>query len=359
MAVAWVANGNVVLSTFASLCCLWFFLRYVDGGAWRLFYYGASLFTFVTAILLHPETSNVLVVLVLSYLLLRATSMRELRTAGAWVPFIPFLLIEIGFFIVQALAREENVYQSTFFKLGPHMIDNYARYTALALDPYRAQPSPFLPDLTPITGWRTLLPVASGLAAGATILFIERSRPRAGTFALLWFLLAVLPLSTWTAGAFSRKLYGAGPGLALAVAMFAVSAWDFLPERLQAGLRYLVPIHVLFLIGVISMGMRVLEMTGPFGRAAEEYRTVVAEVRAKYPTIPEGSRLYLAGVPWPMIVFGPDSAGLVSAVQLYYGNIEIIALADPAQLPLFADQPTSKDAVFQYRCPPVCQPPVN
>lgn len=357
VAVAWVANGNVVMSTFACLSSLWLFLRYLDGGASRRVYYIASFLAFVAALLLHPETAYLAALPVLSYLLLRTTSLAELRSVRAWAQFIPFFVMEIGFLVVQALAREANAFQSRF-ALGPHMLDNYARYTALALDPYRAPPniSPFARDLVPITGWRTLLPLASGLAAGTALLFFERRRPHAGTFALLWFILAVLPLSTWTEGAFARKLYGAGPGLALAVAIFAVSSLDLVTARLQTAVRYLAPCTLLLLVTIL-MGARVLEMTGPFGSYTDEYRTLVEDARASYPTLPEGSRLYLAGVPWPMLIYGPDSAGLASAMRLYYGDIEIFAVADHGQLEQLPHPPRANDAVVRYHCPPVCQPP--
>jgi len=360
VAVAFVTNGIVVMSTFVYLSSLWLFLLYLDGGDRRRVYYAGAFLTFVAALLLHPETSYLVALLVLSFLLLRATSLAELWSVRAWGQFIPFFLVEIGFLVTQTLAHNANAAQSSF-QLGPHMIDNYARYTALALDPYRALPNinPFARDRVPITSWRTLLPLASGLAMGAALLFFERRRTNAGTFALLWFILAVLPLSTWTAGAFARKLYGAGPALALTVAIFAVSAWDILPSRLQAGLRYLVPVHFLFLLVAVSMGIRVLQMTGPFGQAAEGYRTLVAEVRAEYPTIPEGSRLYLAGAPWPMVLYGADAAGLASALQLYYGNIEIIAVSSPEGLAQLPEPPTPNDVVFIYHCPPVCQPPLG
>ncbi len=361
VAVVFVTNNVVVIGTFAYLSSMLLFLLYLEGGAKRGVYYVGSFFAFVAALLVHPETSFVFAILVLSYVLLQATTLAELRSVRGWAALVPFLLVEIGFLVTQAKVREATAFQSTSFKLGPHVAGNYVRYAALALDPYRlrVQTYWFSQDPGPLSDWRTLLPVASGVAATAFLLFLERKRPRAGTLALVWFVLAVLPISTWTAGAFARKLYGAGPALALAVAIFAVSAWDALPSRLQGGLRYLVPTHFIFLLIVVSMGLRVLQMTGPFGDAAGGYQTLVEEVRREYPTIPEGSRLFLAGVPWPMVVYGADSAGLASAMRLYYGNIEVIAVSDPAQLGRLPVPPKPKDVVFQYKCPPICQPPLG
>jgi hypothetical protein len=363
VAVAFIANNlaAAVISTFAGLSSLWLFLLYLDGGTRRRVYYAASFLTFVAAILLHPETSYLVALLVLAYVLLRASSLRELLSVRAWAQFVPFLLIGIGFLVTQTLAREASTYQSHNFQLGQHMMGNYVRYTALALDPYRvpASMSNFQIDLAPLSDWRTVLPVASGAAAGAALLFSERRRPHAGTFALLWFILAVLPLSTWIEGAYGRKLYSAGPALALTVAIFAVSAWDLIPARLQAGLRYLVPTHYIFLLVAISMGIRVLQMGEPIGQGAEGYQTLVEEVRHSYPTLPEGSRLYLVGVPWPLIYGSADSSGLASAIQLYYGDIVINAVVSPNQLAQLREPPTSKDVVFQYHCPPVCQPPIR
>ena len=358
VAVAWVVNGNAVMGTFAYLSSLLCFLHHLDGGARRRFYYGASLLAFVAALLLHPETSFAIALFPLSYVLLRAGSLRELLSVRAWTQFLPFLVIEIGFAVTIKLVRQANIDQAMIFKIGPHMAGNYAKYAALALNPYRASTDLFAPDSIPLNDMRTLMTLAGGVAAGVALLFFERKRLGAGSFALGWFLLAILPETTWIAGAFARKLYGVGPGLALAVAVLAVSCWDRVAPRLRGGLRSVAPAVLLFLVTML-LGARVLMMTDAFRKDAEGYHYMVEQVRTSTPVLPEGSRLYLVGVPWVMLVGGNEALGLASALRLYYGDIEIFVVVSDEQLARLPDPPRANDVVFRYRCPPICQPPLN
>ena len=359
VAVAFVTNGIDVMCTFAYLGSLWCFLCYLDGGARRRVYYGASLVAFVAAILLHPEAAYLPGLLVLSYLLFKADSLQRLRSPAAWSPFVLFALVEAGFVAAQILAREASSLLPTF-EVGPHMAGNYARFTALALNPYRASASenPFRNDLAFPLGWPTLLPLLSGVAAAGILLFFERRRPGAGTFALLWLILALLPLSMWIYGASPRKLYTAGPALALAVAIFTVSCWDRVSVRLWARVRLVAPVVAALLI-VPLLGVRVLEMTRAFDERTQTYHDLIVQLRTGQPAVPEGARLYLVGVPWTLTLLGSDSAGFVSAVQLYYQGTEVIPLVSDKQLAAVADPPRANDVVFHYQCPPVCQPPLN
>lgn len=358
VAVAFVTNNIVVFSTFAFLTTLLLFLRYLDGGARRLWYYGASFTLFIAALLLHPETLPLFAVLTLALVLLRSDGLRRMRDVRSWVPLAPFLAVATGYVIVQALAREaEPTGFQTTFKLGSHIASNYIRYVAFAIDPFRAAPEnvPFLADAHSLGGLRTMVPFASACAAAVLLLAVNRSRPYVSLFALCWFLLALLPLTTWTAGAFARKLYVAGPALALLVAYLFVTVGDYLATRTRLRLSYLA--LPLALIIAIPLGIRVTEMTNAFYDATGEYRTIIGQVRQSDAQVEEGGRLYLVGVPWIMIIWGPDSAGLASGIRLYRDNVPVDMVVNEAQLELLPVPPGPNDVIIRFQCPPICQPP--
>lgn len=358
VAVAFVNNNIVVFSTSAYLGSLALFLHYLDGGVRRSWYYAASLLSFLVALLLHPETAQLFAVLVLAFLLLRSSGFREALDLRRWLPFLPFLAVEVGFLGVQALARQAIDYQTTF-QLGDHMVDNYVRYAAFAVDPFRAVTAhvPFQADSRSLEGWRTWLPLVVAGVPVFWLLAVSRSRPYVSLFALCWFLLALLPLSTWTFGAVSRKLYVAGPAMGLLGAVLLVTVLDYLADKTPLRFSLMAPLCALIII--IPFGARVIEMTGRFEDEAAGYQLLIDEVRQSDTAIPDGARLYLVGVPWNYIAFSGAYRAVQNSFQLYYGLNSVYLTVTDEQLRELDVPPVPGDIIFHYECPPVCQPPIQ
>ena len=202
--------------------------------------------------------------------------------------------------------------------------------------------------------------LASIVLAGVPVLWllvVSRSRPYVSLFALCWFLLALLPLSTWVLGTSSRKLYVAGPAIGLLGATLLVTVTDYLADRTPLRFPIFAPLCALIII--IPFGARVIQVTGNFHDDAAEYQYMIDEVRQSVTTAPEGGRLYLVGVPWNYLYPGGRFRAVVSGLQLYYGSVSIYGAVNYDLLMELDVPPGPDDIIFRYKCPPVCQPPLR
>ena len=311
-AVSWIAAGNAVLEMLPYLASLWLFLKFLDGGPRRLWYYGGSFAAFVLALLFHPEALVLTVLIVLAYGLLYARGTRDLRAVGPWLRLVPFVVTAIAYFQIQSWVRDHSLTQSVAFGFGPWFDDNYRRYLAMAIYPY---------DLSTSFTYtsRHLVATIAFLLISLTVGVAGPRRGHATTFVLYWFYLSLIPLSTFILGADARKLYTAGPSLAILLAMFGVILWDARPRRLESWATGLaVALVVALTVGTI---WRANETQEPIGSSTRNGRLLLDQVREQYPTLPSDSRLVLVDVPWTLVLFGDTR--LQAALHIYYGDIEV------------------------------------
>lgn len=333
-AVTWITAGNSVLATAAYLASLWLFLKHLDGGPRRLWYYGASLLTFVVALLFHPETLVLTALIVLAYGLLYARSLRDLLAIWPWLRLVPFVVAAIAYYQIQSWVRDRIPLQTMNFGIGEWFDANYVANMALAIFPYDI-------DTT-----------GEFIAAGALVLIsvivalahTKPNKPYAAIFVGYWLFLWFLPLSTLLLGVEGRKIYSAGPPLAIMVAMFGATLWDARPRRLggwETGLA--LALVMLLMSAAIWHGNEPKDIDR--SRAAV-HKGLVDQVREAHPSLVPGTRLYIVDVP-----FGFRNEFMAQAVQLFYRDVEVRAfrnetLFTQAQIKLADD-----DVVFHYRLP--------
>ena len=365
-AVAWITNNVAIFAMFFALSSLLLFLKYLDGGATRSRYYGASFLALLIALLLHPESMTILAIMGLSFALLYPRRPGELWSARAWAPIVPHMVLGVFFFGLYLLVREDNFFQLTSFRIGPHIYENYLHYSALAGNPFGVGSTINLDNWETsiqLENWRTIVPIIGVLLISVYLLVTKRSHSR--TLAVLWFYLALLPLSTWLAGAQPRKLYVAGPAFALMIALTAVSFWDWAATRRPVN-GYRTPVLVflpLIAVGVFGfvLSLQTSQMIDPphmaratlTGLSGESYQEMVNQVRQTYPSLPEESRLDLVGQAVP-ILFGALDPRMVAAVRLYYGEIEVVGAKTLEGLPPLPGHLHGSNFVVVFECPPLC-----
>ncbi len=339
--LTWVAAGNTVLTTLPYLASLWFFLKHLDGGPGRLWYYGGSFAAFVLALLFHPEALVLTVLIVLAYGLLYARGTRDLLALGPWLRLVPFVVTAIAYFQIQSWVRDHSLTQSVAFGFGPWFDDNYRRYLAMAIYPY---------DLSTSFTYtsRHLIATIGFLLISLTVGLAGPRRGHATTFVLYWFYLSLIPLSTFILGADGRKLYTAGPSLAILLAMFGVVLWDARPRRLESWTAALALVLItVFTIGTIWRGFETRAAVNHFTFHSKE---LVEQVREAYPTLPPDARLYLVDVPPKLVLFG-DSR-LQASMHIYYGDIEVRGFKNEEEYLSSNLEPSEDDVIFHYSYPP-------
>ena len=335
-AVAWITAGNSVLATVSYLASLWLFLKHLDGGPRRLWYYGASLFAFVASLLYHPETLVLTALIVLAYGLLYARSLRDLLAVWPWLRLAPFIVTAIAYYQIQSWVRDHSFTQTTGFGIGDWFDLNYVTNMALAIFP------------------QNLDTAGEFIAAGALVLIsvivalshTKPNKPYAAIFVGYWLFLWFLPLSTPLLGVHGRKLYSAGPALAIMVAMFGATLWDARPRRLGGWATGLA-----FVLVVTLMSAAIWRGNAPrdFTRdSAIRFEELVDQVREAHPSLAPEARLYIVDVPGQLLIFGDSHVR--NAVQLYYGDVEVRAFPNEKEL-MQAVKLTDDDVVVYYRDP--------
>lgn len=309
LTVAWIANGNPLMANLASMAALWLFLKHLDGGRRHYLCYGGSLLLLTAALLTHPETIIIVVMIVLTYGLVYARTLREPPAVRTWLELTPFLLLAIASMGIQNWVRDESGILQNTYSFGPHMYDNILRFMALSVYPIDAEQGTEY-------SWQHAIASVGMLLATIGLLTSQRRQPYPALFIIIWFYLSLITLSVSpTVGAPGRKLYAAGPSLAMVLAMLAVAVWDARPQRFEALSQLTAAVLVLLLVLGLSVG------ASQAARKADQYslsiKHLVDEFREAYPNqLPEDSRVFMAGVPWQLRT---NRAQVRIAIQLYYG----------------------------------------
>ena len=368
-AVAWITNNVAVFAMCSSLSSLLLFLTYLEGGRRRQALYGASFVAMVVAMLLHPEAVVLPLILVLSFFLLYAKGLEKGPSLRTWWFLVPHLYVGMGIFVVQLWAGQYSDFEVTSFSFGSHLFENFFQYLALAGNPFGT-------DLAHLEHWRTLIPLVGVVLVSVYLLAVERRRRPVVVLLLVWFYLTVVVLaSPSTFDARPRKLYAAGPPLAMILALAGVSLWDWLAARgISPSTRRDRPrplrrrgswlptprspysrapalLLALAVAALVALPWRTSQVVEPEnlakwthsgGVSSERYKAIVKKVRETHPVVPQGGRLELVGRSVP-IVFGVLNPKLVDAIQVYYDDdVAVIGAKTPEDIRRYPPLPASR-----------------
>jgi hypothetical protein len=268
-----------------------------------------------------------------------------LRWRG-WLPFLPFWLVTIPWFLIQWHVRDIYNMEGGF-KLGWHMYGAFGQYFGFSI-------LPILPEDWNLLGLSghdyrlALLMVASVVVIGLLLLLLERRRwPYLGVFAVWWYIAALALDTTGVLPAPAAQLYM--PGLSLA--FFLVLAWvwgrdvleEFAPQVLAIAAK-LAP-AALLIVFVAAIGLD-LNHQDQSQKRSDVNRAFVTQLRDTYPSLPQGSRLFIIGVPFNLHVFNGDA--MEALVELYYGDVSAVAIA-PKDRPIVEANMGPNDHIFQFQ----------
>ena len=346
-AVGWISNNNALMATCVSLAAFWCFLRAQDGERLRRVWYGASVFGYAASLLLHPEVGSLLVALIAYRFFVQLDDWRRALEWRRWLDLTPFVAVAAVYFAIQRwMTSQGHLPQADEFAFGWHMLRVFFGYVSMSVYPTPA-------DQHALPTWRHVLAaVALSLAIVALLAMRSRRRPYVAAFAVVWYAAALAPLSTayfpdFLVDISARKLYVAGPALALVLALLVTPLIELAARQREqllaaAGTGAL----LLLLVGYVLAGRLVVDRQEDLAWASDQSEAYVRALQEAHPTIPEGSRLHVVGLPaYLAILTGFYDEYVVSLVGMHYQGIEVVVERDTA----FEQDLGPSDVVFRYQ----------
>jgi hypothetical protein len=334
----WIARGNTVMVTFTYLLTLLAFMKYMDGGRFRALYFSGAVIGFAAAILYHTTALSLVAVLP-AYAFLIAGRPADAIRWRSWVRFTPFFVMTAIMGFIQ-----RDVGLGDAFKTGSFQYGSLAQYLGVALLPILPQDwAQFLWG-----GPETLIHLhmaSSVVMIGFTLLLLDRRRepPYTGVFAVVWLFALIAPNTTSSlvgpiTGIIPAQLYLPGTSLGVFAVLVAREVHRLLSPTLARRAASLIPLVAVGLIAFYA-GLTLVHQDRESFFASQD-RLFVAQLQEELPPPIPGATLYVASPPQNLVAL--TTVGLVSAVHVYYGDVDVklvsrkeaiyIKAADPTQL---------------------------
>lgn len=329
--VSWIADIGTPLSTLAALLSFLFFMKSRDTDPSSVNWLIASFYLFGASVFFHQQTLSWAAVFVAYFFLLDRNGVRDRWNPRRWAVLSPFLaLAGIAYYFQRAILVETPGNQASF-TIGTHMLTRFKNYSSNALFPVFADWSE-----VHFIAFVSFLVILLSVVLMARLRRTKDFHPNFGLFAAIWFLAALAPLLTpvlpggdlfgniSTVGLFKRKLYVAGPSLAILLVAFGSLVKDFIPTRFAIHARVLaVPLLIAALFGAMNQAIPDRDGSGEF---AEIYEDFIVALQTEHASIPEGGTLYVVNAPPTLLVFTDQY--LVSSVQAFYGKVRVVAISE-------------------------------
>ena len=343
------------------LICFAAYLKYMERRHYG--WYALSLVAYSAGLLHHQEIFLLPIPLVLWYVLTRCHSIKDVVRAETWLQFLPLAAITLVFLFVQGYNTSESGFDQFFrpttqaveFFLGSLAISVYPRnfvdvgWSHLSIDIV-------LVLVLGLVAWkrpqqRVILAVMTAWYAASLALSVVFFGGAAGS----------APLAVIT-----RKIYSAGPALAIAAAVCLDALWSLIRPRIPQSL-IVVPSVVLGIVALALAFEIKQDLVGPLAADARTNKSFYRALIQQYPQLPEGSVLYLAGTP-PNLFFPACPQGRVvraepprtvnsfcyldNLIAAMYGvSVQPIPITrEQARDPAYVQSLGNDAAVFCYRC---------
>jgi hypothetical protein len=319
-AVAWISSFNSAALPLMLGSWLVFLTATRDKASnWRRLWAAAALLAL--ALMFRETAVSLLAPIGLWYILMqRRDDWRAWRT---YLPFVPYALVCAVYFVIRTKLFTEPAANSDIYRLDGSFPEHWWYLVKSALLPFRE----------PVLGWRVRAQeVAGSLLLLSLLPFVLLRRWRYVAL-IIGLVASITPSAGNTLGVGQRYLYCSTPLVALVLGMLAADAREWFEAR--RGPR---PAPPLVPIGLATFAI----VTGIYlvwdrnanwvDGGPERQQAWADELRAEYPTLPDGGVLYCVNVPLELAIY--DGAELAPVVRWYYPEVGRAALApDPATIP--------------------------
>lgn len=282
------------------------------GEAGRRWWYALSVAAYVAAMFYHPKAAPVIVAHIAYCALVPARSPRELLAPRTWLWLIPYVAVAAFTIIVGYELRLRSPTALFSFRYGPHVYTNYVWYLRMALWPHQTGAEATTANRLP----------ACLLWFWICLWMLSHARRREHAVALVWFFVALVPLTSAVFGASPRELYVAGPALALILAAFAVSVFDALAAN-----RVAVRLAAAGFAGIAVYALSLTTWNAAHqGGYSEDAHAFITQLQREQPALSASDTLYVVHPPQSLSFFG--SVNLYEVVYVFYPGVAVKLAAE-------------------------------
>jgi hypothetical protein len=328
------------MATFGALLAMLLLFKSVESGRLRAGWYCGSVVVYIAATFVHQEVISWAAIYVAALMLVTWRAKGRVRV-DRWPLMVPYCAVALATLLIQ-----QQVPNAEHSGISMQMLTFVKNYLSNSIYPQdfsnaNAQFAAFVGMLLIVA----LVPAVRLLARRGTI-------PVKELFLVLWFVVAVAPLTTLAVsepaflrvGVFSRKLYVAGPSIALLLVSLGASLLALVPPRMESLVR--IGAGAVLVVG-LGWGLNVAnDRRNDMSDVAEAYGRYTDQMRAAVPSVPTGGTLYVVGAPPVVLYFGEIYR--VAIAQAYYGRVDVEPIDEQRASELEKALPPGA-ALFRYR----------
>jgi hypothetical protein len=320
-AVVWISATTDLAPVFLGLLSIVCFIRWRDAPGASKGWLVASVVAYALALLMHPKVAPIVLGIAVY------EGQRSLDEGGRidlrrFAILIPYALVLVPYAGVQLYARA-HIEAYDGYAFGSAAAKNFLRYVAMAVYPRWSiilEPTGVARNLDENVNALIIGGVAILWMVALAALVDGKARVLVASVSA-WFLISLVPLTTFEPGAVSHELYAAMPAFAILLGLFAAWLVDATARVPLAG-----PALALALVVALAMSSaRTTSKERDFNDSASRWETWLHGLQAAQPRIPPGTKLYVVNPPIDLAAFG-DSF-LKSLVATYYPGVDATAVS--------------------------------
>lgn len=227
-----------------------------------------------------------------------------------YLPFVPYAAVCAVYFVIRTKGFTEPAANPDVYRFGDQVPDHWWYFLKNA----------FLPFRDPVLGWRVHAQEVAGTLLLLAIPPALAMRRWAYLAVLVGLVVSLVPSAAATLGVGQRYLYFATPLVGILAGMAMADVRGMLERRDRVWLSGLLVSPEVVAVGLIAGVYLLWDRNAHWvDIGPERQQAWVEELRAEYPTLPNGGTLYCVNVPLELALY--QAANLPPVVRWYYPGV--------------------------------------
>jgi hypothetical protein len=334
-AVSWVSSVNSAALPFA--LAGWLYFVYAvgkPGEPTKRGFIVASVALFAVALGFRETAVTVIAGLAIWFVLVRARE--DWRRWRTYLPLAPYAALMVAYYVLRTRLLTDPAVEPRGYRVGSEVPSEAWFYLKLALFPFGHHSET----------WRDVVAAVGGVIVLAAIPLAAWCRKWLLAALLLSLVVAVLPYSALILGVQARYFYVPSAFVALAAGTAGVMAVDVLRRVAAAHWVAAAGVSLAVVATVVGVAVGRGRVNDWLAGDPAVQNSWVAQLRARYPTLPSGGTLYAVNTPLLLALF--DNVLLAPTVSYYYPQVAQTVRVDAQDVSAVQKKLGPNDRVFVF-----------